>query len=153
MATGEQGEAAGMAEALSVQTPLVNAAGGVVWRLGATGDVEVLLVHRPKYDDWSLPKGKLDPGETLDACALREVEEETGLRCTLGPRLGATSAYIDRKGRPKEVHWWVMTVVDGVFEPTDEVDVVRWLSLERAHRLLSYDRDNAILDAFAAAAD
>jgi 8-oxo-dGTP diphosphatase len=141
-----------MAEALSVETPVVYADGGVVWRLGATGDVEVLLVHRPKYDDWSLPKGKRDPGESDEACALREVAEETGLLCTLGPEI-TTSVYVDRKGRPKEVRWWVMTVVSGSFLPTDEVDEIRWMSLDRAHRLLSYDRDNAVLDAFASRAD
>jgi 8-oxo-dGTP diphosphatase len=147
MATGEQGEVSGMADALT-QTALVHAAGGVVWRLGASGDVEVLLVHRPKYDDWSLPKGKRDPGETDELCALREVEEETGLVCALGPELTETSEYVDRKGRPKVVRWWVMTVLEGTFVATDEVDEVRWLSLDRASRLLSYERDVAVLEAF-----
>jgi 8-oxo-dGTP diphosphatase len=136
-----------MAEGLRLETPLVHAGGGVVWRTAPTGEPEVLLVHRPKYDDWSIPKGKLDPGETHEQCALREVEEETGLRCTLGPEL-TSSVYIDRKGRPKEVRWWVMTVVDGAFLPTDEVDEVRWLPVDRACWLLSYDRDRAVLDAF-----
>jgi 8-oxo-dGTP pyrophosphatase MutT (NUDIX family) len=80
----------------------VRAAGGVVWRRGADGAVEVLVVHRPKYDDWSFPKGKLDPGETEEECALREVDEETGLRCELGEEL-PTTMYVDRKGRPKRV--------------------------------------------------
>jgi 8-oxo-dGTP diphosphatase len=141
-----------MAEAVSVTVPIVSAAGGVVWRLGGSGDVEVLLVHRPKYDDWSLPKGKRDPGETDEACALREVAEETGLACALGPELAVVSSYIDRKGRPKEVRWWVMSIVSGEFVATEEVDEIRWLSLERAHRLLSYDRDRDVLDAFAAGA-
>ncbi|MCU1378091.1 MAG: hypothetical protein JWN29_1074 [Acidimicrobiales bacterium] len=136
-----------MAEGLRLETPLVLAGGGVVWRTAATGEPEVLLVHRPKYDDWSIPKGKCDPGETGERCALREVEEETGFRCTLGPEL-TSSAYIDRKGRPKEVRWWVMTVVDGAFTPAEEVDEVRWLPVERARWLLSYDRDRAVLDAF-----
>jgi 8-oxo-dGTP diphosphatase len=139
-----------MAEALSVSVPLVAAAGGVVWRLGATGDVEVVVVHRPKYHDWSLPKGKRDPGETDEQCALREVAEETGLECALGPELGIVSSYIDRKGRPKEVRWWVMSAVGGDFSPTEEVDEIRWLSVDRARRLLSYDRDVEVLEFFAA---
>jgi 8-oxo-dGTP diphosphatase len=137
---------------MRVAAPIVAAAGGVVWRLGSSGDVEVLLVHRPKYDDWSLPKGKRDGGESDEACALREVAEETGLVCTLGPALDHVSSYIDRKGRPKEVRWWVMSIVGGAFEPSDEVDEVCWLSLDRAHRLLSYDRDREVLTAFAAGA-
>lgn len=139
-----------MADALSTEVPVVRAGGGVIWRSGPDGKPQVLLVHRPKYDDWSLPKGKADPGESDEDCALREVEEETGLRCALGPAL-TSSTYIDRKGRPKEVRWWVMTVVDGSFTPTDEVDEIRWLSLDHAHWLLSYDRDRAVLEAFGAA--
>ena len=83
-----------------------------MWRAGANGEAEVLVVHRPKYDDWTFPKGKNKPGEDDDICALREVEEETGFRCTLGPELTST-AYIDRKGRPKEVRYWIMTVEHG----------------------------------------
>ena len=141
-----------MAEAVNVAVPMVAAAGGVVWRLGVAGDVEVLLVHRPKYHDWSLPKGKRDPGETDEQCALREVAEETGLACALGPELAVVSSYIDRKGRPKEVRWWVMSIVEGVFSPTEEVDEIRWLSLDRARRLLTYDRDREVLEAFASGA-
>ena len=135
----------------TVDTELIRAAGGVVWRTGPTGEAEVLVVHRPKYDDWSLPKGKLDPGETDEEAALREVEEETGYRCTLGPELVGTS-YIDRKGRPKEVRYWVMTVVSGEFAPGEEVDEIRWLPVDDARRLLSYLRDVDVLEAFVSGA-
>ena len=135
----------GMA-AMSTST-LVRAAGGVVWRVGENTRLEVLIVHRPKYDDWSFPKGKLDPGEGDEQCAVREVEEETGLRCVLGHELAGTS-YIDRKGRPKVVRYWEMTVSGGEFAPNDEVDVVQWLTVDEADHLLSYDRDRALLGSF-----
>jgi 8-oxo-dGTP pyrophosphatase MutT (NUDIX family) len=119
---------------------VVRAAGGVVRRNGA-----VLLVHRPRYDDWTFPKGKAEDGESDEDCALREVEEETGLRCTLLDELGSTE-YVDSKGRPKRVRWWVMEPRDGSFTPTDEVDELRWASTDEAARLLSYDRDIALLE-------
>ena len=124
----------------------VRAAGGVVAGHDAQGRVAVLLVHRPRYDDWSLPKGKCDPGESDEDCALREVEEETGLRCTLGPELLSTS-YRDRKGRPKQVRYWAMTPGGGTFTPTGEVDEVRWLGVAAAQALLSYERDRPVLAA------
>ena len=127
---------------------VVRAAGGVVWRR-RRGVVEVMLVHRPRYDDWSLPKGKADPGEPDEECALREVWEETGLRCRLGPEL-ASASYTDRKGRPKMVRYWAMTAGDGVFEPHDEVDEVRWLALDEARELLTYPRDGEILTSLVA---
>ena len=122
---------------------VVRAAGGVVWRTGPEGP-EVLVVHRPKYDDWSLPKGKLDEGERHDAAALREVEEETGYRCELGEELPST-AYHDRFGRPKTVRYWAMQVRSGAFAPNREVDEIRWLPRAEASALLSYDRDRTIL--------
>jgi 8-oxo-dGTP diphosphatase len=125
----------------------VRAAGGIVWRAGEGGVPEVLVVHRPKYSDWSFPKGKREEGETDEETALREVEEETGLTCHLGPELPGTS-YIDRKGRPKAVRYFVMTIVDGQFVPSDEVDEVQWLRLPAARALLTYDRDREVLDAF-----
>jgi 8-oxo-dGTP diphosphatase len=118
----------------------VKAAGGVVRRQGSQG-VEVLVVHRPRYDDWSLPKGKLDADETFEQAALREVEEETGVRATLGEELPPIR-YRDNKGRDKIVRYWVMDVADeGRFEPNDEVDEIRWLAPGAASDLLSYLRD------------
>ncbi len=129
-----------------MSTTTVQAAGGVVWRRSPAGRIEVLLVHRPRYDDWSVPKGKLDPGEDHATAAVREVEEETGLRCSLGPELASTS-YVDRKGRPKQVRYWAMTATGGDFTATDEVDEVRWVPLEEAGSLLSYARDTDVVEA------
>jgi 8-oxo-dGTP diphosphatase len=131
---------------------VVRAAGGLVWRSGDGGEPETLLVHRPKYDDWSFPKGKCDVDEDDERCAVREVEEETGLRCRLGDEL-PTSEYTDPKGRPKRVRYWAMTPVDGEFEPTDEIDEIRWCTLTEARDVLSYRRDVVILDALAELAE
>ncbi len=108
--------------------------------------LEVLLVHRPRYDDWSLPKGKLTEAEDHASAALREVEEETGLRCRLGYELPATS-YHDRRGRPKVVRYWVMTPVDGRFAPSREVDEVRWVPVPEVAWVLTNDRDRAVVQA------
>jgi 8-oxo-dGTP pyrophosphatase MutT (NUDIX family) len=133
----------------TAENGLVRAAGGVVWRAAADGEVEVLVVHRPKYDDWSLPKGKCETDETDEHCAVREVEEETGLRCVLGHEL-SSSAYVDRKQRSKVVRYWEMTVAGGEFEANDEVDELRWLPAAEAREVLSYDRDAVVLDSFLA---
>lgn len=130
------------------ETVEVRAAGGVVAGHDGDGQVVVLLVHRPRYDDWSLPKGKCDPGESDEDCARREVEEETGLRCTLGAELPSTR-YVDRKGRPKQVRYWAMEVIGGAFAPNDEVDQVRWLAPDAAAELLSYAHDVAVVEAWA----
>ena len=120
---------------------VVRAAGGVVMRDGS----EVLVVHRPKYDDWTFPKGKAEPGESHEECALRELEEETGFRCRLGPKLPSTR-YRDSRGRRKVVRWWRMTIEAGEFEPNREVDEIRWLLPEDAAALLTYDRDLPVLE-------
>ena len=121
----------------------VRAAGGLVWR--RRGDViEVALVHRPAYDDWSLPKGKLQDGEREEDAALREVEEETGLRCRLERPVG-TNRYRDRRGREKIVAYWLMRPLRGRFRPTREVDQIRWLPVEAAADALTYEHDRALL--------
>ena len=115
------------------------AAGGVVTRAGT-----VALIHRPKYDDWTLPKGKLDLDETFEQAALREVEEETGFRCRLGREL-PSSEYEDAKGRAKLVRYWMMEPVSGEFAPNREVDELHWLGREEALELLTHDHDRRIV--------
>jgi 8-oxo-dGTP diphosphatase len=115
----------------------IEAAGGVV----LDDEGRVVIVHRQRYDDWSLPKGKLDPGESFEEAALREVEEETGLRCSLGDELDPVH-YRDNKDRPKVVRYWLMTVEDDPgFVPNDEVDELRWVTPGEAVELLSYPHD------------
>jgi 8-oxo-dGTP diphosphatase len=127
----------------------VRAAGGLVVR-EVGGGTEVVVVHRPRYDDWTFPKGKCDRGETYADTAQREVAEETGLRCELGPELGETS-YVDNKGRSKLVRYWVMPApadADAAVAaavPNQEVDELRWLAAPEAAILLSYDHDRELL--------
>ena len=137
---------------------LVQAAGGVVWRrrrAAGTADgatrVEVLLVHRPGYDDWSLPKGKAEPGESLEETALREVQEETGLDVEIGPEV-ATVTYTDQRGRLKCVRYWAMRPVGPEepgrpFVPNREIDDIRWAPLDEARLHLTYDTDRQVLEA------
>src|SRR5919202_5512715 len=117
----------------------VHAAGGLVVR----DDGRIAVIHRPRYDDWSLPKGKLDPGESFEDAARREVEEETGVRARIVAEL-EPARYRDHKGRPKTVRWYRMEVVDaGAFEPDAEVDELRWLAPAEAQELVSYAHDRA----------
>jgi 8-oxo-dGTP diphosphatase len=127
-----------------VSSDEIQAAGGVV-----VNDGRVALVHRPEYDDWTLPKGKLDPGETFEQAALREVREETGLDARLVRELPAVRYEVG--GRPKLVRYWLMDVAEPgpAFEPNDEVDELRWLSAADAAALLTYDRDKEVLAAAA----
>lgn len=120
----------------------VVAAGGVV----VDENGRLLVVHRPRYDDWTFPKGKLDPGETIEECALREVEEESGCVCDLGDPI-TTISYRDNRGRSKDVHYWWMTPTEIAFEPNDEVDEVRWLVPEKVAAMLTYTRDREVLEA------
>jgi 8-oxo-dGTP diphosphatase len=122
------------------ETAEVKAAGGVVWRPAPGGGVEIAVVHRPRYDDWSLPKGKLDSGETWEDAALREVREEIGAVCELERELPPVW-YVDNKGRRKCVRYWVMRALEVEFEPNDEVDELRWLPPAEAIGLLTYPHD------------
>lgn len=125
----------------------VRSAGGVAWRSGDSG-IEVLLVHRGEYDDWTIPKGKVDPGESDEECALREVEEETGLRARLGRELPSIR-WVDRFGRPKIARYWLLDIEPSGPEarPQNEVDAVEWLPLSDAILRLSYPRDAEVLGA------
>jgi len=126
----------------------IKAAGGLVWR--RAGDtIAIAIAHRPRYDDWSLPKGKLDKGEGWEEAALREVEEETGMRCRLGDELEPVT-YQDRKGRDKVVRYWLMEPEDDTdFLPNDEVDQLRWMAPPEALELLTYPRDRELVQAAA----
>ncbi|MEU0834401.1 NUDIX hydrolase [Streptomyces sp. NPDC056231] len=125
---------------------LVQAAGCVLWRRSEhSGELEICLVHRPRYDDWSHPKGKLKRGEPAIDAAVREVLEETGHHCTPGPPL-PTVRYL-ANGRPKEVLYWAAEATDGVFVPNDEVDRIVWLPPEAARTHLTQPRDRDLLDA------
>ncbi|HEU5264770.1 MAG TPA: NUDIX hydrolase, partial [Gaiellaceae bacterium] len=124
-------------------TEIVRAAGGLVFRAGDR-EAEIVLVHRPAYDDWAFPKGKLHPGESEEDAALREVEEETGLRCRLESVVG-TTRYHDSRGRDKVVRYWQMTPIGGVLAPANEVDDALWVGIGDAPSLLTYERDRELL--------
>ena len=131
------------------ESRLIKAAGAVAWRPGPDGRPEILLVHRRKYDDWSLPKGKVEPGEVLAVTAVREVLEEGGARLALGRRLNSIRYNVG--GRPKRVHYWSASVasVDDRAVPNDEVDQIEWVAADRAAERISYNRDNAVIADFA----
>jgi phosphohistidine phosphatase SixA/8-oxo-dGTP pyrophosphatase MutT (NUDIX family) len=124
----------------------VTAAGGLLWRDGKNG-IEVAVVHRPRYDDWSLPKGKSRPGEPSTVVAWREIAEETGYSCRLGRRL-TTVRYPIASG-PKEVEYYAAEALDGEFAPNREVDKLRWLTLPKARDQLTYEFDVVVLEGFA----
>ncbi len=126
---------------------VVRAAGGLVWRRRGGQEIEIALVHRPAYDDWTFPKGKLHDEESEPEAALREVEEETGLRCRLGEEVG-TNAYRDSRGRPKTVRYWAMTPVGGNLAPANEIDAAVWVRLDEAAAVLTYPRDRSLLARF-----
>lgn len=138
-------------DALIAQHPEIEvwAAGGAVWRM-VDDSVELLLVHRDSHGDWTMPKGKLDEGETLRACALREVEEETGFACTTGDRLSLVT-YTDARNRAKAVVYWTMQVEQGSFVPNEEVEAVGWFDLASARATLTYTHDVDLVDEIEAA--
>ena len=123
---------------------VMRAAGGVVVRNSRSDGLEIAVIHRPEYDDWTLPKGKIEPDETPEDCALREVREETGFRCDLKRPLGCT-AYVDRRGRDKIACYWIMEVRGGRFKPGIEVDRLLWLPVEDAVKRLTYRHDKLLV--------
>ncbi|BDM72933.1 DNA mismatch repair protein MutT [Streptomyces nigrescens] len=129
----------------------VRAAGCVLWRRRPSAEhgLEIALVHRPKYDDWSHPKGKLKRGEDALAGAVREVAEETGMDCRPGAPL--PTSYYFANGRPKQVRYWAAEALAGAFTPTDEVDRLVWLPPEEARGRLTQERDRPLVDALLAA--
>ena len=118
----------------------IKAAGGIIVRSAKKGP-KVLLVHRERYNDWSFPKGKLEPGEKFKEAALREVLEETGYECKLHKPSLPSILYKDRNGRSKEVRYWIMTALSGEFEPNDEVDLIAWVRLDKVVDRLTYAKD------------
>jgi 8-oxo-(d)GTP phosphatase len=140
--------------AQAVKRHPIRAAGGVVWRLASDGSgarIEVAIIHRPRYDDWSIPKGKLAPGESQLEGGIREVMEETGYRVQPGRSLGEVR-YLKNSGggtREKVVHYWSMRAVGGGFSPSREVDELRWLTLEEAHEVVTRAGDRDLLERFA----
>jgi 8-oxo-dGTP pyrophosphatase MutT (NUDIX family) len=121
------------------------AAGSVVARRRDNGKPEYLLIHRPRYKDWTLPKGKLDDGETFVDGAVRETREETGFE-PVNPRLIGTIAYETTNGNPKVVRWWLGEASDGGFTPNEEVDKIKWVTFRKGRERLTYRNDREVLD-------
>jgi 8-oxo-dGTP diphosphatase len=134
----------------SAAASVVRAAGGIVIRASASGGWDVAIVHRPLQQDWSLPKGKVDPGESAQECALREVMEETGWKCSLGRFVGEVE-YIDRRGRPKIVEYWLMQPIEGGYPLDGEVDDLAWVPLAEAPARLTYEHDATLVASVAGA--
>ncbi len=129
-------------------TPNILAAGAVLWRHDRSGGLEIAVVHRPKYNDWSLPKGKLDPGETPMVTAVREVAEETGLQCRLGRYLGHVTYPIPGHRKLKRVYYWAAEVVEGAFSANSEVDELQWQHIDGLMDQLSYPMDRTVVRSF-----
>jgi 8-oxo-dGTP diphosphatase len=124
---------------------LIRAAGGVLFRTSRNGRYKVAVVYRDARGDWTFPKGKLDEGESFEEAALREVVEETGITAVIRRFVGSTN-YTHRKGRPKLVAYYLMEAVSGEFAPNEEVDELRWVTLDEAFELLTWDRDRELID-------
>lgn len=132
----------------TMDSKVIQAAGGIVWRKSGPGAIEVLLVHRPRYDDWTFPKGKADPGEPLPVTAVREIAEETGYDVRLVHPLPEVAYRV--KGGVKQVAYWICRLVDDEtqFQPNREVDRLRWLAPREARKKLSYEHDRRLLESF-----
>lgn len=124
---------------------LIRAAGGIVTRTRLGGHIEVACIYRESRGDWTFPKGKLDYDETFEEGALREVFEETGMRCNVVRFVGTTN-YTHRKGKPKIVVYYLMSPDEGEFQPNDEVDELAWLALDDVRDHLTWDRDQELFD-------
>jgi 8-oxo-dGTP diphosphatase len=124
---------------------LIRAAGGVLFRTSRRGRDKVAVVYREARGDWTFPKGKLDEGESFEEAALREVVEETGITAVIRRFVGSTN-YTHRKGRPKIVAYYLMEAISGEFAPNEEVDELRWVTLDEAFELLTWDRDRELVD-------
>lgn len=130
-----------------MSTKRVSAAGGVILRQSENGTPEICLVHRPEYDDWTFPKGRLEEGESNEQAALREVFEEAGIEARIRPLIAEKANYIDAQGKTKTVTYFLMICVNQDFLPNSEVDTHQWLNPELAHAKLTFDRDREILAA------